>query len=139
VQQFLLDNLFTLSITLISGYMLFWSYFGNRILGVKEADTLQAMNLINRNDALLIDVREQSEYDSGHIINSKLFPAGKLKERVGELEKYRERPIILVCRSGARATPIASWLGKQGFGQVYLLSGGVLAWQKAKLPLEKKK
>jgi len=139
VQQFLLDNLFTLSITLISGYMLFWSYFGNRILGVKEADTLQAMNLINRNDALLIDVREQSEFDSGHIINSKLFPAGKLKERVGELEKYRERPIILVCRSGARATPIVSWLGKQGFAQVYLLSGGVVAWQKAKLPLEKKK
>ncbi len=139
MQQFLLDNLFTLSITLISGYMLFWSYFGNRILGVKEADTLQAMNLINRNDALLIDVREQSEFDSGHIINSKLFPAGKLKERVGELEKYRERPIILVCRSGARATPIVSWLGKQGFAQVYLLSGGVVAWQKAKLPLEKKK
>jgi len=139
VQQFLLDNLFTLSITLISGYMLFWSYFGNRILGVKEADTLQAMNLINRNDALLIDVREQSEYDSGHIINSKLMPAAKLKERVGELEKYRERPIIIVCRSGSRATPITSWLGKQGFAQVYLLTGGVSAWQKAKLPLEKKK
>lgn len=139
MQQFLLDNLFTLSITLISGYMLFWSYFGNRILGIKEVDTLQAMNLINRNDALLVDVREQSEFDSGHIINSKLMPAGKLKERVGELERYRKRPIILVCRSGSRATPIASWLGKQGFGQVYLLSGGVQAWQKAKLPLEKKK
>jgi len=139
VQQFLLNNLFTLSITLISGYMLFWSYFGNRILGIKEADTTQAMNLINRNDALLVDVREQGEYDSGHIINSKLMPAGKLKERVGELEKYRERPIIVVCRSGARAAPISSWLGKQGFSQVYLLTGGVLAWQKAKLPLEKKR
>lgn len=139
MQQFLLNNLFTLSITLISGYMLFWSYFGNRILGIKEADTTQAMNLINRNDALLVDVREQGEYDSGHIINSKLMPAGKLKERVGELEKYRERPIIVVCRSGARAAPISSWLGKQGFSQVYLLTGGVLAWQKAKLPLEKKR
>ena len=137
--QFLLDNLFTVSIALISGYMLFWSYLGNRILGIKEADTVQAMNLINRQDALLLDVREQSEYDSGHIINSRLIPAGKLKDRIGELEKYRERPIIVVCRSGNRATPIASWLGKQGFGQVYLLTGGVLAWQKANLPLEKKK
>ncbi len=137
--QFLLDNLFTVSIALISGYMLFWSYFGNRILGIKEVDTVQAMNLINRQDALLLDVREQSEYDSGHIINSRLIPAGKLKERIGEIEKYRERPIIVVCRSGSRAAPIASWLGKQGFGQVYLLTGGVLAWQKASLPLEKKK
>lgn len=139
MQQFLLDNLFTLSITLISGYMLFWSFLGNRILGIKETDTVQAMHLINRNDALVVDVREQNEYDSGHIIHSKLMPAGKLKERVGELEKYRERPLILVCRSGARAAPIASWLGKQGFGQAYLLAGGVQAWQKAKLPLEKKK
>jgi len=137
--QFLLDNLFTVSIAVISGYMLFWSYFGNRILGIKEVDTVQAMHLINRQDALLLDVREQGEYDSGHIINSRLIPAGKLKDRIGEIEKYRERPIIVVCRSGSRATPIASWLGKQGFGQVYLLSGGVLAWQKANLPLEKKK
>ncbi len=137
--QFLLDNLFTVSITLISGYMLFWSYFGNRILGIKEVDTAQAMNLINREDAFLLDVREQSEYDGGHIINSRLIPAGKLKDRVGELEKYRDKPIIVVCRSGNRATPITSWLGKQGFAKTYLLTGGVLAWQKAKLPLQKKK
>lgn len=137
--HFLLDNLFTVSIALISGYMLFWSYFGNRILGIKEVDTAQAMNLINREDAFLLDVREQTEYDGGHIINSRLIPAGKLKERVGELEKYRDKPIIVVCRSGNRATPIASWLGKQGFAKTYLLTGGVLAWQKAKLPLQKKK
>lgn len=137
--QFLLDNLFTVSIALISGYMLFWSYFGNRILGIKEVDTAQAMNLINREDAFLLDVREQSEYDGGHIINSRLIPAGKLKDRVGELEKYRDKPIIVVCRSGNRATPITSWLGKQGFAKTYLLTGGVLAWQKAKLPLQKKK
>ncbi|MEW5904457.1 MAG: rhodanese-like domain-containing protein [Pseudomonadota bacterium] len=137
--HFLLDNLFTVSIALISGYMLFWSYFGNRILGIKEVDTAQAMNLINREDAFLLDVREQSEYDGGHIINSRLIPAGKLKDRVGELERYRDKPIIVVCRSGNRATPIASWLGKQGFAKTYLLTGGVLAWQKAKLPLQKKK
>jgi len=137
VQQFLLDNLFTLSITLISGYMLFWSYFGNRILGVKETDTVRATQLINRSNALVLDVREQKEYDGGHIINSRLIPAGQLKERIGELEKYRNRPIVVVCRSGNRAAPITSWLGKQGFKETYLLNGGILAWQKASLPLEK--
>jgi len=137
VQQFLLDNLLTLSITLISGYMLFWSYFGNRILGVKETDTVRATQLINRSNALVLDVREQKEYDGGHIINSRLIPAGQLKERIGELEKYRNRPIVVVCRSGNRAAPITSWLGKQGFKETYLLNGGILAWQKASLPLEK--
>ncbi|PIV48025.1 MAG: hypothetical protein COS20_01710 [Gallionellaceae bacterium CG02_land_8_20_14_3_00_60_115] len=127
----------TLSITLISGYMLFWSYFGNRILGVKETDTVRATQLINRSNALVLDVREQKEYDGGHIINSRLIPAGQLKERIGELEKYRNRPIVVVCRSGNRAAPITSWLGKQGFKETYLLNGGILAWQKASLPLEK--
>ncbi|PIU16926.1 MAG: hypothetical protein COT19_03510 [Gallionellales bacterium CG08_land_8_20_14_0_20_59_87] len=137
MQQFLLDNLLTLSVTFISGYMLFWSYFGNRILGVKETDTVRAMQLINRNNALVLDVREQGEYDGGHIINSRLIPARQVKERIGELEKYRNRPIVVVCRSGSRAVPIISWLGKQGFKETYLLNGGILAWQKANLPLEK--
>ena len=137
MQQFLLDNLLTLSVTFISGYMLFWSYFGNRILGVKETDTVRAMQLINRNNALVLDVREQGEYDGGHIINSRLIPARQVKERIGELEKYRNRPIVVVCRSGSRAVPITSWLGKQGFKETYLLNGGILAWQKANLPLEK--
>ena len=137
MQQILLDNLLTLSVTFISGYMLFWSYFGNRILGVKETDTVRAMQLINRNNALVLDVREQGEYDGGHIINSRLIPARQVKERIGELEKYRNRPIVVVCRSGSRAVPITSWLGKQGFKETYLLNGGILAWQKANLPLEK--
>lgn len=135
--QFLLDNALTLFITILSGFMLFWSFFGNRILGIKEADTVRAMQLINRSNALVLDVREQGEYDGGHIINSRLIPAPQLKERIGELEKYRTRPIVVVCRSGARASHIASWLGKQGFKETYLLTGGVKAWQKASLPLEK--
>lgn len=135
--QFLLNNMITVSLALVSGYMLLWSFFGNRIRGIKEVDTLGAMNLINRQNALVLDVREQSEYDSGRIINSRLISLGKLKERIGELEKYRERPVVVVCRSGARSASATALLNKQGFAQVYTLTGGVLAWQKANLPLEK--
>jgi rhodanese-related sulfurtransferase len=137
VQQFLQNNLITISIALISGYMLFWSYFGNRIRGIKEVDIMSAMNLINRQNALVLDVRDQSEYDAGHIINSRLIQLVTLKEHVGELEKYRERPIVVVCRSGNRSESATALLNKHGFTQVYNLSGGVMAWQKAKLPLEK--
>lgn len=135
--QFLQNNIWTILIALTSGAMLFWSFFGNRLLGIKEVDHIAAMQLINHKNALVLDVREQSEYDAGHVLNSKLIPLGKLRERIGELEKYRERPVILVCRSGQRSAAACGLLGKQGFAQVYNLNGGVTAWQKAKLPLER--
>ncbi len=135
--QFLQNNIWTVLIALTSGAMLFWSFFGNRLRGIKEVDHIAATQLINHKNALVLDVREQSEYDAGHVLNSKLIPVGKLMERVGELEKYRERPIVVVCRSGQRSAAACALLGKQGFAQVHNLSGGILAWQKAGLPLEK--
>jgi rhodanese-related sulfurtransferase len=137
VLQFLQNNIWTILIAITSGAMLFWSFFGNRLLGIQEVDHIGAMQLINHKNALVLDVREQSEYDAGHILNSKLIPLGKLSERLGELEKYRERPVVLVCRSGQRSASACSMLGKKGFTQVLNLSGGVTAWQKASLPLEK--
>lgn len=135
--QFLENNLMMVSVTFISGYMLFWSFFGNRLRGITEVDTAGAMNMINRQNALVLDVREQNEYDSGHIINSRLISAGKLRERIGEIEKYRERPIVVVCRSGARAESATAFLNKQGFTQARLMTGGIMAWQKSNLPLER--
>ena len=137
MQQFLQSNIWTVMIALISGAMLLWSVFGNRLRGIKEIDHIAAMQLINHKNALVLDVREQSEYDEGHVLNSKLIPLGKLKERLGELEKFRERPIIIVCRTENRSPAACALLGKQGFAQTYLLSGGIMAWQKANLPLAK--
>ena len=135
--QYLQNNIWTILIALTSGAMLFWSFFGNRLRGIKEVDHIAAMQLINHKNALILDVREQGEYDAGHILNSKLVSLGKLAERIGELEKYRERPIVVVCRSGQRSAAACALLGKRGFTQAYNLSGGVMAWQKASLPLEK--
>jgi rhodanese-related sulfurtransferase len=137
VLQFLQNNIWTVLISLTSGAMLFWSFFGNRLRGIKEVDHMATMQLINHKNALVLDVREQNEYDAGHILNSKLIPVGKILERVGELEKYRERPIVAVCRSGQRSASACAVLNKQGFAQVFNLNGGIMAWQKASLPLEK--
>ena len=135
--QFLSDNLIPVLIALLSGAMLLWSLFGNRFRGVKEVDTVAALQLINHKNALVLDVREQSEYEAGHILNSRLIPLGKLKERMGELEKLKDQSIVVVCRSGNRSGTACYLLGKQGFTQAYNLAGGVQAWQKANLPLEK--
>jgi rhodanese-related sulfurtransferase len=137
VLQFLQNNIWIFTLAVTSGIMLFWSYFGNRLLGIKDVDHIAAMQLINHKNALILDVREESEYAAGHILSSKLIPQGKLKGRLGELEKYRERPIVVVCRSGQRSASACALLGKQGFAQAYNLNGGITAWQKASLPLEK--
>lgn len=135
--QFVIDNIFPISIAFLSGMMLFWSMFGNRIRGIKEVDCVAATQLINHKNALVLDVREDAEYKSGHVLNAKLIPLGKLGERIGELEKYRDKPVVVVCRSGARSANACALLGKQGYSEVYNLAGGMIAWQKANLPVKK--
>jgi rhodanese-related sulfurtransferase len=135
--QFISSNILPISIALFSGIMLLWSLFGNRFRGIKEVNSAEALQLINHKNAIVLDVRESSEYDAGHVLNAKLVPLGKLKERIGELEKYKDQPIVVVCRSGNRSGTACFILGKQGFSQAYNLAGGVQAWQKSSLPLEK--
>lgn len=135
--QFLTDNIFPISMAFFSGAMLLWTTFGNRIRGIQEVNSTAALQLINHKQALVLDVREQSEYQAGHVLKAKLLPLGKLNERIGELEKYKDQPIVVVCRSGNRSAAACAMLSKQGFTQAYNLSGGIMAWQKGNLPLEK--
>jgi rhodanese-related sulfurtransferase len=134
--QFIINNMLPISIALFSGAMLLWSVVGNRIRGIKEVDCTAALQLINHKNALTLDVRDYDEYKLGHILNSTQIPLGKLNERIGELEKYKEQPVVVVCRSGNRSGAACAALGKHGF-TAYCLVGGVIAWQKANLPLEK--
>ncbi len=135
--QFIQNNIGLVLIAVISGFMLLWSFFGNKLRGVKGVDSAGALKLINHQDACILDVREPEEFKSGHLLNAKSIPLGKLKERVGELERYRDKPIVVVCRSGNRSATACALLGRGGFVQAYNLTGGVVAWQKAGLPLEK--
>lgn len=135
--EFLSNNILLVATVVVSGMMLVWSFIGNRVRGIKEVDCAGALQLINHKNAFVLDVREKSEFDTGHILNAKLIPLGKLQERIGELNKHRERPIVVVCRSGNRSGMATTMLNKQGFAEVYNLAGGVIAWQKASLPLEK--
>lgn len=135
--QFVIDNILPITIAIFSGSMLLWSFFGNRIRGISGVDCSSALQLINHKNALVLDVRSDEEYKSGHILDALPINLSKLKERIGELEKYRERPMVVVCHSGNRSTAACVMLGKKGFPQVYNLTGGMAAWQKAGLPVHK--
>ena len=134
---FIKSNIWLILIAVVSGFMLLWSFFGNRLRGIREVDCAGALQLINHKEALVLDVRENQEYKGGHLLHAKQIPLVKLRERIGELERYRDKPIVVVCRSGQRSATACSLLGREGYAQVYNLAGGVLAWQKASLPLEK--
>lgn len=135
--QFIISNILPISIAFFSGAMLFWSLIGNSVRGIKEVDSTAALQLINHKNALVLDVREEGEYALGHILSSKHIPLGKLNERIGELEKFKEQPIVVVCRTANRSSMACATLGKSGFTQAYILAGGITAWQKGNLPLEK--
>ena len=98
----------------------------------------QAVQLMSHEGgSLVLDVREDSEYQSGHIKDSIHIPMASLASRVSELEKYKNKNVILGCRSGSRSGRACSILKKNGFEKVHNLRGGVLAWENDNLPMKK--
>jgi len=112
--------------------------FGRRFRGFAEVSPADATRLINHEDAVLLDVREDKEYREGHILNARHIPLNTLGDRLRELEKFKSRPIIAYCRSGHRSARACALLRKHGFESVYNLGGGIMAWQNANFPVNKK-
>lgn len=100
---------------------------------------VEATLLINREDAIVIDVREQGEYAQGHIPNARHVPLGEISRRAGELDKFKSRPVILCCASGTRSASALSQLKKAGFEKLYNLRGGLAEWEKAGQPISRKR
>lgn len=118
---------------------LLWSLFGAQLQGIDGLAPLEATLKMNHDEAVVIDVREDSEFKQGHILNAIHIPLGNLQDKLGRLEKYREKPIIASCATGSRSSQACHTLKQQGFAQVYNLRGGIMAWQNANLPLTKSK
>ncbi|MEW6314286.1 MAG: rhodanese-like domain-containing protein [Pseudomonadota bacterium] len=135
--QFVQNNLWLILIAVVSGGMLFWPMLRSLLMPGDSVGTLEATQLINQKDALLLDVRENHEYAAGHLPNSRHIPLGKLKDRLGEIEKYKQKPVVVYCRSGQRSASACATLRKQGFTQVRNLKGGIMAWEAAGLPVQK--
>lgn len=109
------------------------------INGVKKINHQQATMLMNREDAVVVDVRGDGEYKKGHILGSKLMPLSKFKNNdLASIEKYKDTPIIVVCNSGMTSNQACQMMQKLGFNDLYNLQGGITEWRNANLPLTKK-
>jgi len=137
ILKFVTDNIFLVAVAFVSGAMLVWPAVRRGASGA-SISTLQATLLINQQNALVLDVREAAEYEKGHMLNARNIPFGELEGRAAEIEKHKAKPVIVVYDDGGnRSGRAATALRKQGFEQVFTLSGGIGAWRQAGLPLEK--
>ena len=98
-----------------------------------------AIGVINKEDAVLIDVREMNEIKEGMINNAIHIPLSAINKRLTELDKYKDRAVLVYCRSGNRSGSVCRTLSSRGFEKVYNLAGGIMAWQDAHLPVSKKR
>ena len=133
--DFLNQNILLISVVVVSGFGLLWQLFGAQ--GGAGLSPVQATQLINREDAAILDVREPDEFAMGHLPEAQNIPLSKLGERLDELAARRDKPLIVCCAAGMRAAKAGAELQKQGFTQVHVLSGGVDAWVGAGYPVKK--
>jgi len=98
----------------------------------------EAISLINREDAVVIDTRNKAEFKSGHISDAVLIPLPEIKDSTDKLKKYEGRPLLFYCKSGLRSDEACKVLSKLGLNNIYALSGGIQAWEDASMPLVKK-
>ena len=135
--KFALNNIWLVLAALVSGAILVWPFINRRLSGVPEVGALEAVQLLNRKNAVMIDVREPAEFGAGHAPNAKNIPLAQLDKRIGELEKFKGRPVVVVCQTGGRSHAATAQLKKAGFAEVVVLAGGIGAWQQANMPVEK--
>jgi rhodanese-related sulfurtransferase len=133
--KFILDNWMLIAVALSAGGMLMWPVINGGGPGALTADG--AVQLMNREKAVVIDICEPAEFAAGHVAGAKNIPMGQLEGKLAGAVKNKALPVILVCQSGARSSRALGIAKKLGFENVQSLSGGLGAWRSANLPVEK--
>lgn len=133
--KFVLDNWMLISVALASGFMLFLPVIqGASSSGVT---VIQAVQKINREKALVVDVCSAQEFAAGHVPGAKHVPLDQLKDQLPQLARDKNQPLILVCASGMRSRSAVAVAKKLGYTQPLSLTGGLKAWREASQPVVK--
>ena len=133
--KFIIDNWMLIALAMFSGALLLAPIVRGAVatgLGANEA-----VQLMNREKAVVIDICEPNEFAVGHVVGAKNIPIGDLQAKLGSAVKNKKLPIILMCQSGARSSRAVATAKGLGFEQVHSLGGGLVAWKAANLPVEK--
>jgi rhodanese-related sulfurtransferase len=133
--NFIVNNWMLIAIALVSGGLLLWPVIqGAATAGLSPAAAVQ---LINREKAVVVDICETNEFAAGHVTGAKNIPLGELEAKLAGAVKNKTLPLILVCQTGARSARALAIAKKLGYDQAQSLGGGLVAWRAANLPVEK--
>lgn len=135
--EFILNHWLLSLAALVLLVLLVASAARDRLLGFREIKPAEAVRLINHEDAIVLDTRNRDEFAGGHILNAINIPLPDLGNQVNELNAGHGRPVLVCCRTGQRSARASSILKKNGIGTIYKLTGGLMAWESAGLPLSK--
>ena len=135
--EFVANHLFLFSLLIAILTLLMWNFYGDMLSGLKMLMPDEVTRLINREDARVVDVRSQKEFENGHIIDAINISVDQLAGQLNKLKKFKDKGIIFCCASGSDSAKEARKLMNEGFEKVYCLKGGILSWQNANLPLTK--
>lgn len=136
MNKFIADNYVLILLAVVSGGLLLWPML-QRKGGSGKVSANEAVRLINREKAVLIDVSEPQEYASGHAAGAKSLPFASIAADAKELPRNKALPLVVLCPTGARAGRAVAALKKLGFENSHALIGGTSAWREASLPIEK--
>jgi rhodanese-related sulfurtransferase len=135
--EFLKNNALLVGLAIGSGFGLILPLFNRSASGVPNLSATEAVLMLNRNKPLILDVRDEAEFAAGHIQGAKHIAVADLAGRLKEIEKFKDKPILVHCQKGMRARTACTILKAQQFSQLSNLQGGLDAWIEAKLPLVK--
>jgi rhodanese-related sulfurtransferase len=135
--EFFKQNVLLIGLAIGSGAALLLPMFGRSAAGSTVVSVTEAVMLMSRKSVLVLDVREPDEFKQGHLQGARNIPLSQLTERVAELEKFRNKPVLVVCNSGGRARRACRMLNEQKFTTLHQLKGGMQAWLKEKMPTSK--
>jgi rhodanese-related sulfurtransferase len=134
--EFIANHLFLVSLLVAITSLLLWNVFAGSI-GASQIVPAEVTRLINHENAEILDLRTAEDFAKGHILNSVNLVAASLDEKQKELEKYKDKTVILCCNQGQESVRVARTLKMKGIEKLYCLKGGITAWQNANLPLTK--
>ena len=132
--NFLIDNIIFIALALGSGGLLLWPML-SRSGGNGALSPLEATQLINHRNAIVVDLRDEKDFAAGSLAGARNIPQANLKDRIGELSRFKARPLLVICATGQQSTKAITTLTEAGFAEAFSMAGGIDAWTKAALPL----
>ena len=134
--EFVGNHLFLFVLLVSIVILLLWNLFGAALSGVDLLGPRETVRMMN-DGAVMVDIRAAPDFSNGHILGARNIPAVNIGERLTELEKYRDQPLVLCCNTGNESVRTGRTLKMQGFKKIYCLQGGLQAWRTANLPLSR--